>query len=380
MKLCILVYNGIELWDFAFPYEILSQADNIDITLISRDGGEIVLKDKNTVIGGLKPMTEVDEVDVLWICEGEESIEELRHDDLFKIQLARLSRIAKKVFVLGAASMLFSNIIIGKNIEICSHPHYEKTLKKTGVKYSDELFLTNEKYITSSARVSCIYMVMLLLNIYFGEKIRDKIFNYYNFDINLILKYKERDHAKRARDLKKLYKKNIKTKARKNSTASINNDEDIAIYLTDYFDVMGLAAAHSILSNHKAYEVYIIADNVEPVYAKGGGFYIRPTHSLDEVTKIGKLIIAGSVKIRADRTNDKVKLLKLSKITNSANKVLALNGSEKLIHNICTINKTIDIDNIIVFSSIGSELYWIKNNLENLTNEYQAELLKSEYY
>ncbi len=122
MKLCILVYDGIELWDLGFVYEIFSQIDGVDVTLISRDGGEVTLKDKNTVIGGLKPMTEIEDVDILWVCSGEESIEKLRKDDLFKIQLARLSRLAERVLMVGAASMLYTNIIIGKNIEICTHP------------------------------------------------------------------------------------------------------------------------------------------------------------------------------------------------------------------------------------------------------------------
>ncbi len=223
-------------------------------------------------------------------------------------------------------------------------------------------------------------MVMVLLGQYFGEVARDRVFKHYNFDINLITKYAERNSETRARHQKKLYRKNIKNKAKKNNVDVIDSNEDIAIYLSDYFDVMGLSAIHSILSNYKAYDVYFVADKKTTVYAKGGGFYIRATHCTDDVKNLDKLIIPGSIIIRANKIDDNIKLLRLAKISNNSNKIIALKGSEKIISKINLVSQTPINDKTIVFESIGSELDWIKNNLVKLTNEFQAELLKSEYY
>ncbi len=379
MRLCILVYDGIDLWDLAFPYDVFNKTNGVEIDIISKNGGEITLKDKTTVIGGTKPMRTVRDIDVLWVCQGETEISALLKDDIFKIQLARLSDEAEKVVIIGSSSMLFDNIMMEEDKIICAHPCYEKSIKRSNKYNVDNLFFAGEKFITSSARLSCIYAVLLVIEHFFSAKVRGEVFSYYNFDTNLILKFGKTDEAKRYKKLKKLYKKTMKRKSSKEKLSTVDNEDAICIYLIDEFESLSLAIIFSILSNYEAYDIYFIGEGKRQYFSVDSGFYLRTSHSINDVKNLSTLIFTGSYNLNVDKV-DKVTLIRLGDIINKSDKVLSLCESSKLVNRVIKMNPAIDESKIMSFQNIGNELDWIKNNLDILTNEYYAELLLSEYY
>ncbi len=382
MKLCILVYEGVDIWDIVFPYDMFYNLNDVEVEIVSPSGGEVTLKDKSLVIGGTKAMSEVKDIDVLWTCQGEGSVDTYVKDEKFKIQLARLSDKAEKVVIIGSASLFFINIFPEQNKTSATHPYFKNQFTKLGGSYTDDVLIANGKFFTTSTRVSCLYLVLMIVYYYFGEQARDELFSYYNFDVDYLTKFNKLHDKSRHKELAKLCKQTLKLKsANELATNKLDYDKDsIVMFLTDDFNPLNFGAFYGVISNYQAYDFYLVGTENKNYYVNGGGFYIKTNFNSDNIEKFETLVICSNT-VDLEKTPNKYDLLKISELGSKAQKLIALDGSEKAISSIKFFNKyKVDEEKILQFESTGQELNWINKHLAELTNDFQAELFKSEYF
>ncbi len=389
MKVVILVYDGIDLWDLALPYELFRNVDGFEVLLASNSlNGEIICKDKNLKLGGFTDIKTVKEADILWICEGERSIENLLKDDRFKIDVARLALNAKKVVAIGGASIFLAGTCIEPLKSMCTHPAFARRLKKLKLNYSQDIVLENEAYITTSSRAGALVAVSKLISEFSTEEEHKKLLSEYNFQKRIFEQDLPKDNKVRNKLLKKLYKQTLKREANvKIKTMKIDSTEDsLAFYVHHNFNVLNFALFYGIVSNYQQLSVYIVGDKLTNYMVEGGGFYIRSTHATQQLHRVHTLFITGG-KIIEERLNDSYLKYWIAEIVNKTSLVMTVDGADRLLG---VSGALVDYDPVlendygegkfVLINNSGFLLNWTKNKLPLLTNSPQSELYLAEYY
>ncbi len=391
MDITIVVYNGIDLWDLAIPYEFFRHITNVNIQIVSNSESEILCKDKNLVIGGFDDIKNIEKTDILWICFGESSIQELLKDNRFKLDISRLALSAKKVVTIGGASALLTGGALEKNDEVSSNPAFARTLKKEGIKYIPNLMNETEKIISISSRSVVILTVFKLIGDLFSEELRDQLFKKLRLEKNIILPKEIIDVKIRNKHLKKLFKQNLKRGFDKLALKmTVDSTEDTyAFYIQEDFNVLSFSILYSIISNYQKITTYIVADSKSNFYVEGKGFYIKAKHSLYQIKRVHTLVLSGGYVIEK-RLSDNFLKFWIAELTPKTSRVISLDGADRLLGvsgallDYDPIYDNNDVDNeegkFVFIEGPGRAINFIYNKIENLTNPSQAILYKSEYF
>ncbi len=376
MKLCILAYEGVDIWDIIFVHDIFSHIKTSIVEIVTPHGGEIKLKDTNLVIGGTKSMADVESLDVLWVCQGERSLEKLIKDDYFKINFHRLVNLSDKVVTIGAASMLCLNLVLNKYKATSCSPYFKEKFIKLGGNYRDNMIFSNEKFLSSSTRLSCIYLSLILVHYYYGSKARDEVFKHYNFDNNLISKYGELSKV-REKNLISLYKQVLKNKPLTIKNKPLISEDAVVFHLGNKFNPLEFGVIYSLLSNYRGTELYITGN--EKNYVEDSSFYIKSNFDIANVKKISHLVLCQNPYKDYFLDYSKVELIKIYNAISGADKIVALSGIKYLMPKIKRFGN-FNSDKWVTFENFGFELMWLKNNIANLTNDFQKDIILSDYY
>ncbi len=393
MNIAIVVYDKIDIWDLAFPYKAFKNLDNVNLSVATNTSdGEIICKDNNLVLGGFKPIDELKDVDILWLCQGEANIDSLNKDKAFKARINNLASEAKKVVCVGGSSSFLMDGFIAKEKSISSHPTYQKQAKKAKLNYVSDIILNNENVISMPARVGVILAIKELFTEFFSETEFLTLLNQFKID-NLDFLINTIDNKKRMKDLKKLFKQSLKLVADKNilqlKVDSIN--DSCAFYVQDGFDFLSFAILYSLLSNIPSKSKYIVADKVSDFYVEGSDFYIKSSHAIHQVKRVNTLILTGG-KIIEERLSDRFLKHWISEIVPRTARIIALDFADRLlgvsgvlvdydpIVELAATEKA-KIDGKFVFLENAHELLiYLNNNLALLSDQKQAEILRSEYF
>lgn len=393
MEILIVVYDGIDVWDLAFAYKAFTSVNEVNIRIATdNENREIVCKDKNLVIGGFESLSSVEHADLIWVCQGEAKLDALRNDGVFKANLLRLAASAKKVVCVGATSTFFVNEFIDKEKSVSSHPMFSKLIKKAKRNYVSDLMLNNDNIISGSARAGLIFAVEEVFREFFTEKEYAKFLAQFNLK-SLENLNDSQDIKKRMKSLKKLYKQTLKMEANKNiaqlKVDSLRNS--FGFYIQENFDFFSFAIIYSMLSGSKLLNNYIIGDKKGKFNVHGGHFYVRSTHALHQIQRVGTLIFTGGPVIE-HRLADNFLKYWIYKLVPKANRVISLDGSDRLLGVsgvLVDYDPEIELedsqkyreDGKFVFLQNAYELMtYLSRNLKVLIGEKQAELLRCDYF
>ncbi len=393
MNIAIIVCNGIDVWDLAFPYKAFSSLQNVNLTVATNtEDGEIVCKDKNLVLGGFESIDILKDIDILWLCQSESYIEKLNKDKAFKSRIVSLASLAKKVICVGASASFLMDGFIDKGKSIATHPTYQRRTKKAKLNYVSDVILNNENIISMSARIGVIFAIKEIFDEFFSEDEFSAFlgqFNLTNFDFSS----DTIDSKKRIKDLKKLFKQTLKLEADKNILQlKVDSIQDsFAFYVQDNFDFLSFAVIYSMLSNIPSKTKYIVADRKDNFYVEGADFYVKSTHALHQVKRVNTLVLTGG-KIIEERLSDRFLKHWISEIVPRTARIIALDYADRLLgvsgvlvdyDPILELERTekAKIDGKFVFLENAYELMiYLHNNLLVLCDEKQADILKSEYF
>lgn len=389
MKVVIVAYEGIDLWDMAIPYEILRQHKDFEVVIVSNSPeGRVLAKDKNLLITGLKDIRSIESADILWICSGEAKIDELNKDERFKLDITRLAMSAKKVVAIGAASYLLLGLLVTDYKAVCCHPVYASKIKKAKATYSKELLMSNDKLISTSCRIGALMATFILLYEFGGDEVRNKLFFHYGFDKYSFRPENIRDVNKRNKSLKRLYKQTIARKPNPalSSVSVDSTGKSVCIYLQDDFNSLSFALYYGIMSNYQLLDIYLAADKKGSVIAEGGGFGLMATHSLHQIKRVHTLVLTGGDVVDR-RLGDTYLKFWVSELCPRCSMVIALDGAEKIVGAsgaLASYDPAFENDGgngkFVFFDSAGLMLNWLKAKLPSLVGEVQAELYECEYY
>lgn len=389
MKVVIVAYDGIDLWDLAVPYEILRQHGGFEVVIATNNPeGRVVAKDNNLTITGLTDLKHIESADILWLCAGEAKIEEIAKDEKFKMDLTRLVVSARKVVSIGAASYLLLGLLVTEYKAVCSHPVFASKIKKAKATYSKELLLDNDKLISTTTRVGALMAVFMLLKEFIDEDYSNCLLLDYGFDRTMLSLESARDAGKRNKALKRLYKQTLarKPNAALNSISVDTTGKSLCIYLQDDFNALSFALYYSIMSNYQLLDVFLAADKKGSVIVEGGGFGLMPTHSLHQIKRIHTLVLTGGAVVDK-RLSDTYLKFWVSELCPRCSMIIALDGSEKIVGAsgaLTSFDPAFEDDGgngkFVFFDSPGLMLNWLKSKLPSLVGEVQAELYLSEYY
>lgn len=389
MKVVIVAYEGIDIWDMAVPYEILRRHSDFEVTIATNNPeGSVLAKDKNLLITGLSDIKNIESCDILWLCSGETKIDDMAKDEKFKIDITRLAMSAKKVVAIGAASSLLLGLLVTDYKAVCTHPVYASKIKKAKATYSKELLLANDKLISTTSRVGALISSFMLLREYVGEEYSNELLLSLGFERNLLNLENTEDAGRRNKLLKRLYKQTV---ARKPNSAlsqvSIDTtNKSLCIYLQDDFNALSFALYYGIMSNYQLLDIYLAADKKGSVLAEGAGFGLMPTHSLHQIKRVHTLVLTGG-DIVDKRLQDTYLKFWVSELCPRCSMIIALDGSEKIVGAsgaLTSYDPAFEDDGnngkFVFFDSPGLMLHWLKSKLPSFVGEVQAELYLSEYY
>ncbi len=392
MNIAIVVYNGIDIWELALAYTAFKSLKNVKLKIITDNKmGEIVTKDKNLLLGGFDYLYDVDQTDILWICQGESKIDELNNDDEFKYKLQELASRAKKTVCIGGSSTFIMDLI-DREKSVASHPVYRKMIKKKKLNYVSDIVLNNDDIISTSSRSGCIFAIEEIYREFFTMEEFSELLAKLNFD-DFDCTIEPSDKKRRIKNLKKLHKHILKLEYNVNNMKlKVDFSKDsLAFYVQEGFDFLNFALIYSVLSNDSTKIQYIVADKVGNHYVEGNLFYIRATHSLHQINRVETLVLTGG-KVVDDRLSDKFLIHWISEIVPKTTRVISLDSSDKLLG---VAGVLVDFDPVLelsdtekakmdgkfVFLQNANEvLTYLKNNLKNLADEKVLELLKSDYF
>lgn len=389
MRVVVVAYEGVDIWDMAVPYEILRQHSDFEVIIATNTPeGRILSKDKNLLITGLSDIRNIETTDVLWLCSGEAKIEELSKDERFKIDLTRLVVSAKKVVAIGAASTLLLGLLVTDYKAVCSHPVFASKIKKAKATYSKELLLSNEKLISTTTRVGALISAFMILREYAGEDFSNQLLLSYAFDKNLVHPETAREMPKRDKHLKRLYKQTIVRKPNPalNSVSVDAPGKSLCIYLQEGLNALSFALFYGLMSNYQLLDIYLAADKKAALVVEGGGFGLMPTHSLHQIKRVHTLVLTGG-EVVDKRLADTYLKFWVSELCPRCSLVIALDGSEKIVGAsgaLASYDPAFEDDEgngkFVFFDSPGLMLNWLKAKLPAMVGEVQAELYLSEYY
>ncbi len=388
MDLLIVVYDGIDICELAFAYEIFRQIEGVNIRIATNnDDLEILSKNKSLKLGGFENIYDINSCDLLFLCQGESNIDKLLDDEKFTDKITEISRLAKKVIASGASSTFLLENIKGSQKTIVTHPVYKKKIKKAKLNYSMDLCINNGKIISTSSRIGFVKAIKLLIEEIYPSELAEDIINRYN--LNNIISEKERiDLKKRNNNLKKLYKKTIKREINKEQM-QLKVDlvkDSYAYYIQDDMNILSFASLYSVLSNYKKNSIFIVSDKREDIYIEGKGFYIKPSHLLYQVKRVHTLVLSGG-EIIEKRLNDTFLKHWLLEIVPKTSRVIALDNSDRLlgVSGVLVDYDPILEDNLedgkfVFIKDNFSTIKYLEKNLELLSDSENSELLKSEYF
>lgn len=389
MKLVIVVYDGVDIFDIALPYELMRQASGVEVTVACNTGaGEIVCKDKSLTLSSLQDLREIKSADVLWICQGEATVDALLKDDRFKVDVARLALEAKRVVAVGAASMFLVGTCIDEQKTICTHPQYARAVKKAKLNYSSDLILLNEDFITMSARASALIAAFMLIDEFAGADERDRLFLKYNFDKSMLGTDFSADDKRRQKLLKKLYKQTLKRGVNvKDKTLLVDsNEKNIAFYVQEGFNVLSFGVLYGILSNYQQLSTYVVGDKKGEYTVEGGGFKIYASYATQQIKRVNTLVITGGDVID-DRLGDTYLKYWLSELAPKTSMIIAVDGADRLLGVsgvLAEYDPVIEGDDgngkFVLYDNLGMLMNWLRRKLPLFSNETQAELMLSEYF
>lgn len=392
MNIIIVVYDGIDIWDLAFAYKAFSSLEDINLRLVTNNqSGQILCKDKNLVLGGFELLNDLEEADILWICEGESAIETLQKDAAFIKKLQHLASVAKKTVCIGASSCFFVDGFIDRGKSVSTNPVFAKMIKKSNLNYVPDLMLNNDRLISGSARIGGVLALREIFKEFFPEREFEKIHPIYRYD-KFSLKMDERECRLRQKNLKKLYKQALKMEPNRN-LLQVKVDalrDSFGFYIQKDFDFLSFAILYSLLSNRENTN-YVIGDKKGKFYVRGGHFFVMSTHSLHQIERIGTLILTGGPVIDT-RLNDSFLKYWIYKTSPKCKLVICLDGSDKLLG---VSGVLVDYDPMIereegqkpkrdgkfVFLQNSYELIdYLSTELKVLVGEKQEKLLRSDYF
>lgn len=389
MRVVIVAYDGVDIWDMVIPYEILRQHESFEVIIATNaKDGRIITKDKNLTVTNLADIKSIDEADILWICSGEAKIEDLQKEERIKVDIVRLALKAKKVVAIGAASIMLLGVLITDYKAVCSNPYFASKIKKAKATYNKEIIMVNDNIISCSCRVGALFSVFMILHEFAGDEIKKDIFFRYGFDKSIFKPKSESELSRRNKLLKRLYKQTVSRKPNHAiSKVSVDSaSKSMCFYLQEGFNALSFALLYGVISNYQLLDIYCVADKKGVVGVEGGGFGIIATHSLHQIKRVHTLVMTGG-NIVDNRLGDTYLKFWVSELSPKCSMVIALDGSEKIIGAsgaLTGFDPAFEEDaknsKFVFFDSSGPMLSWLKDKLPSLVGEVQAEIYLAEYY
>ncbi len=392
MNIAIVVYNGIDIWELSLAYTAFKSLKNVNLKIFTDNKiGEIVTKDKSLLLGGFDYLYDLEQTDILWICEGESKIDELNNDEAFKYKLLQLSSRAKKTVCIGGSSTFIVDLL-DREKSVASHPIYQKLIKKKKLNYVSDVVLNNDDIISTSSRAGCIFAIENIYREFFTVEEFSELLTKFDLD-DLKYDLEINDKKKRIKNLKKLHKHILKLEYDVNNMKlKVDSTKDsLAFYVQEDFDFLTFALIYSVMSNDSTKTQYIVGDRVGNFYVEGRSFYIKATHSLHQIKRVVTLVLTGG-KVVDNRLSDKFLIHWIADIVPKTARVISLDSSDKLLG---VAGVLVDFDPVLelsdaekakldgkfVFLQNAKEvMIYLKHNLKSLADGKVLELLKSEYF